>query len=98
VVNVLLGTVQAIATVAALYYAWRATKEASAAQKALALESRANRLDRLADAVADLDQSARNANGYMARRHQLHLRARLAGTSLPLASARQLAEMPLESL
>jgi hypothetical protein len=88
VVDVTLGTVQAIATLGALYFAWRTVDDARNAELA-------RRVDSMMDEVADFDRFARSMSLGFAQRHQVRLRALRASIDLDLPKTDELAHFPL---
>jgi hypothetical protein len=88
---VVLGTVQALATLGALYYAWRTVDDARTDADVRRRERFSAQLGELAAIVSELDKWTRNANGFLAREQQLRLRIALTGVDRPLTKTREAA-------
>jgi hypothetical protein len=98
---VVLGLIQAMATVGALYFAWRAVHEAQVAQRdfrkeraEMRRERLSRRLNEVVEAVNELDRATRGANGSLAQQRQLELQILLVGLDVPLPQTQAISDTP----
>lgn len=79
-ISLSLGTVQALATVVAVYFAWRAVEEASGARREAIRDARLARLERMAVTVAEAKRAYDSGNMIERARQVERLNALLRST------------------
>jgi hypothetical protein len=96
-INVGLGTVQALATLGALYFAWRTVDEARTTSRDLAQERVTRRLGEVIDAASQLQLAVMNANVVLGNPYRARFAALLGGLELDLPDSRAFADAPIDT-